>query len=365
MKALIVGGGIGGLATAVAFHQRGWEVEVLERSPEFTEIGAGLSIQPNGRRALDTLGLGDLVHGTPAEPLTGIRRVDGAWLVHNDTDALRNRFGPWATLHRAALVDALRGLIPHAGLRPGTTVHEVLADGTVRHDGGTASADLVVGADGVHSVTRRSAWPQAPGPRYLGYTTWRLLTPLPVPASAEIWGRGERFGYAPMPDGRTYCYSMANAPAGSHAGLDELRTRFSHWCAPVPDLLNGATAGDVLQHDTYELPPLRSYVVGKVALVGDAAHAMAPNLGQGACQALEDAVSLADMVDRLGVEAGVTEYDRVRRPRTRTVARLSRRAGAPAHWNSPTLNTLRDATLPLLPAALFGRSITPTYTWTL
>lgn len=368
MKALVVGGGIGGLAAAVAFHQRGWQVEVLERAPEITEIGAGLSLQPNGLRALDALGLGDHVRtGGQATPLRGIRSVDGAWLIRNDLQELEQRFGPWAIIHRAALVDILRAALPTEALRPGTTVREVLPDGAAHHDGGAATADLVIGADGVHSVTRRSIWPHAADPRYLGYTTWRLLTTTPhaVEGSVEMWGKGERFGYIPMPDGRVYCYLMGNAAVGSRTGLDRLRERFARWHAPVPALLAAAHPDAVLQHDTYELPNLRTYVRGKIAILGDAAHAMAPNLGQGACQALEDAVTLAAAVDALGIDAGLQEYDRLRRPRTQMIAQLSRRVAAPAHWNSPLATALRDAALPRLPSALFGRSITPTYSWTL
>ncbi|MEV0111209.1 FAD-dependent monooxygenase [Nocardia sp. NPDC050799] len=180
-----------------------------------------------------------------------------------------------------------------------------------------------------------------------------------------IWGRGERVGYVPMPDGRIYCYSMANAPAGSRAGLDRLRERFAGWPEPIPALLEAAHPDAVLQHDTYELPNLRTYIRGKAALLGDAAHAMAPNLGQGACQALEDAVTLAAAVDTRGVEAGLEEYDRLRRARTQTIARISRRVGVPAHWGSPLATALRDTALPLLPSALLGRSITHTYAWTL
>ncbi|MET8389152.1 FAD-dependent monooxygenase [Streptosporangium canum] len=181
----------------------------------------------------------------------------------------------------------------------------------------------------------------------------------------ETWGSGDRFGHVPMPDGRVYCSMMANAPIGSRSGLDELRERFARWHGPIPALLNSARKDAVLQHDTYELPSLRSYVSGKVAILGDAAHAMTPNLGQGACQALEDAVTLAAAVDTLGVGAGLEAYDRVRRPRTQMIVRRSRQAGAAAHWTSAALTGLRDAALPLLPNSVFGRSLTPAYTWTI
>lgn len=366
MKVIIVGGGIGGLTAAVAFHQRGWQVEVLERAPAFTEVGAGLAIQPNGLRALDALGLGDgLRAGCPAGPPAGIRRVDGGWLIRNDVDGLRRRFGSWVTVHRAALVDLLRQAVPGQSLRPGTDVRQVRPDGTVVHSDGTSTADLVVGADGVHSVTRRSLWPDLSGPRYVGYTTWRLIAPpRAVEGSVETWGRGARFGHVPMPDGRVYCYLMANAPAGSRVGLDELRERFAHWHDPIPALLDSAERESVLQHDTYELPDLPGYVCGKAAVLGDAAHAMTPNLGQGACQAMEDAVTLAKTVDTLGVREGLAAYDSARRPRTQLIARLSRQVGAPAHWTSVPLTTLRDAAVPLLPRAFFARSLTPAYTWT-
>lgn len=367
MKVIIVGGGIGGLATAVAFHQRGLQVEVLERAAEFTEVGAGLSIQPNGLRALDALGMGDRLRaGGLADPPAGIRSSQGDWLIRNDVDDLKRRFGPWVTVHRAALLDLLRSAVPPEALRTGVDVRHVQSDGTVRHSGGVSTADLVVGADGVHSVTRRSLWPDLPGPRYVGYTTWRLIAPpQPVEGSVESWGRGERFGHVPMPDGRIYCYVMANAPAGSDVGLDELRERFARWHQPIPALLDSAQEEAMLQHDTYELPTLPAYVSGNVAVLGDAAHAMTPNLGQGACQALEDAVTLAHAVDTLGVRAGLQAYDRARRPRTQLIVRRSRQAGAAAHWTSTPMTTLRDAVLPLLPNVLFDRSLTPAYTWTI
>ncbi|MGP3991314.1 FAD-dependent monooxygenase [Streptomyces sp. 3N207] len=345
MRALIVGGGIGGLAAAAAFHQRGWQLEVLEQAPEFTEVGAGLAVQPNGLRALDALGLGDMLRsGGTAAPLAGVRSADGRWMIRNDVAKLERRFGPWVTVHRAALVDLLRTAVPARALRPGTEVREVRADGTVLHSGGTSKADLVVGADGVHSVTRRSVWPRLPGPRYVGYTTWRLIAPpRHVEGSVETWGRGARFGHAPLPDRRVYCYLMANAPKGSRTGLAQLCERFADWHDPVPALLGSADSDAVLQHDTYELPALHTYVRERVALLGDAAHAMTPNLGQGACQALEDAVTLAATVDELGTEAGLAAYDRVRVPRTRMIARRSRQAGSPAHWTSVPGTALRDA----------------------
>ena len=340
MKAIIVGGGIGGLATAVALDQRGWQVEVLERAPAFTEAGAGLSLWPNALRALDRLGLGDTVRGR-AVPTgqAGIRDAAGRWLSRSDTAELERRFGPTALVHRADLLADLRAAVPGESLRSGITVRAVRPDGTVRHSGGESQADLVVGADGLRSVVRSSVWPDAPAPRYVGYTSWRLITPpVPVGESCESWGRGERFGYARLPDGRVYCYAAANAPEGETGdGLAGLRRRFGGWHDPIPALLAAADPDAVLHHDLYELPPLAVYASGRVALVGDAAHAMTPDLGQGACQALEDAVVLArTLASGQGLDAYNRERHPLRRPRwSRTArARSARRPSGPHRWPS-------------------------------
>jgi 2-polyprenyl-6-methoxyphenol hydroxylase-like FAD-dependent oxidoreductase len=176
-----------------------------------------------------------------------------------------------------------------------------------------------------------------------------------------LWGRGERFGYAPLPDGRVYCYATANAPEGaSDGGLPELRRRFGSWHHPIPALLEAADPGAVLHHDLYELPQLKTYTCGTVVLAGDAAHAMTPNLGQGACQALEDAVVLGNVMASGG---GLTAYDRQRRPRTQMIARRSRQIGAAAQWASPAAVNLRNTALRLLPSSSFARSIAPILDW--
>src|SRR6516225_3028315 len=187
-------------------------------------------------------------------------------------------------------------------------------------------------------------WPDAPLPRYVGYTAWRMITPpVPVGETSESWGSGERFGYVPLADGRVYCFATANAPEGADGGgLAGLRRRFAGWHDPIPALLEATDPGAVLHDDLHELPPLASYTKGRVALVGDAAHAMTPNLGQGACQALEDAVVLGNV---MASGDGPGAYDRQRRPRTQMIARRSRRIGVAAQWASPAAVSLRNTAL--------------------
>lgn len=264
--------------------------------------------------------------------------------------------------HRADLLDILRGAVPESALRTGISVREVRADGTVTHSQGTSAGDVIVGADGIHSVVRRAVCGVV-DPRYSGYTAWRMVvTPTePLGELAESWGRGERFGYAALADGRVYCFATANVPVGtSSTGLPELRRRFGTWHDPIPSLLAAADESAVLHNDIYELPPLRTYVSGRIALLGDAAHAMTPNLGQGACQALEDAVVLARVAAE---DSDLTRYDAERRPRTRMIAARSNRIGAVAQLDSPLAVRLRDTVMRLIPSSAQFKALAPVLDW--
>ena len=374
--AIIVGGGIGGLATAIALCGRGWQVRLLERAPEFAEVGAGISLWPNALRALDAIadGIADEVRALGGEELHGgIQHRSGRWLSRTDAAEVTRRYGPVILLHRADLLRALLNRVPPDALVPAAEVAGVHADkdaGAVTHTGGQVRADLVVGADGVRSTVRRLVWPHARPPRYAGYTAWRWVTP-PLPYGAdgggESWGPGTRFGRAPLPDHRFYCYATANtvegatSPGGEAA---ELRVRFGDWHDPIPALVEAATGAEVLRHDLYELPNLDSFARDRVALLGDAAHAMTPNLGQGACQALEDAATLGAVLDEEpDISAALAWYDRLRRPRTQGIVKRSRQMGAVGQWSWPPAVALRDRLLRLAPSSAGLRMLAPVLAW--
>lgn len=370
MRIAIVGAGIAGLATAVGLNRLGIEVSIYERS-DGAAPGAGISLFGNGLTALAALGLADRVRalGAPPDLPAGLRTPDGRWLQRTATDGV-----DLVVVHRTDLQQILVAAAPPVrqdavtratGTADGAAVE--LASGTRR------IFDLVIGADGVGSRTRADL-PGDPGVRYAGYTAWRGITdgPLSVSMAGETWGRGERFGIAPLSDGRVYWFAVASVPRDwrvpdEHA---EVVRRFGGWHAPIPALLAATSPETVLRNDIIDLAgPLDTFVHGRLVLAGDAAHAMTPNLGQGGNQALEDAATLVALVGRSAgrtgteLDAALADYDRMRRPRTQRMARAAWRLGRLAQADGTVNAGVRDAVLRLVPARVVARLAARTQAW--
>lgn len=366
--AIVAGGGIGGLAAAIALATAGLEVQLFEREPQLRAPGAGIAMWPNGQHCLRLLGLGEWLQPfVDAGGTTQFRSPDGRVLAQLDTETSGGRHGKQATLHRQELLAALAQRAGEVGVevRYGQPIGFAASDGTVRGGGEELRADLVIGADGIGSAVRRTAFPSAPVPRWTDLATWRWILDMEAagvaenPQATEVLGPGMEFGFLPIDARRAYCFaSSAPLPDGTIAELDE----YAQWADPVRSAVRFRPLDATIETTIGYLPPLRSYVSGHIALLGDAAHAMTPHVGQGSCMALEDAVVLGDLVGKAvadGVQprAALAEYDKVRRPRCTAMQKNSRFGMSVMGATSPVLCAARNRLMHATPNRLFARQI--------
>ena len=369
-KAIIIGAGIGGLSTALALQGIGYTIEIYERAPELKAVGAGISLWPNAIKCLDQLGVGSSIRALGMrEGSAGIHNAKGQTLFALNVQEAEQRFGaPTVVIHRAdlsqILLDAYHGAL-HLG-KVFSSCDERTTEITAHFtDGSEASGDLLICADGIHSVLRQS-WFSTSQPRYAGYTAWRGVVSFDHAQVGKRWGetlgRGTRFGMAPLSEGRVYWYASQNLPEKTRIEPDTLHayllTHFGDWATPIPAIIRATAPETILQNDIYDLEPLSEWVRGRATLLGDSAHAMTPNLGQGGCQAIEDAVVLGKcLAAATTLQAGMQAYEQQRMPRAHQIVQQSHRIGSVLAQSNPLLCALRDLAFRLLPTQVQLRNL--------
>lgn len=334
----VAGAGMGGLVLALALQQRGLDVVVLEEADEVRSAGAGISLWPNALAALDVVGVGDLVRGVGHPTVAGgILLADGERAATFSGPAFERALGgPLVCVDRGALVAALAAALDPGTVRTGSGVVGVDADDggvAVRLAGGaTVEAAALVGADGFRSVVAREL--AGPLPQsYSGYAAWRSVADMAIDPGGGMWGQfvgGHEVGWVTLPGERTYWFATAILPeAAELPGGDAayVRSMLAGCPAPVQELLRATEPERLVRTDIVDraMPP--RWHRGRVAVMGDAAHPMRPHLGQGGCQAMEDAAVLAQSLAAGGNPAeAFRRYASVRMRRARLVTRLSRQA---------------------------------------
>ena len=310
-----MGAGIAGLTAALGLHRAGWSVTVLEQEPEVRTSGTAVLLHRMTVRGLGSLGVGPGLTAL-AVPLTGLQ------LRTRRARPISPSRAPSGSvlIERSDLVGLLRDSLPENALVLGRP----LAGGDL--PGARAEAALVVGADGLHSTLRHALFGPAYSATAVGTTVWRGTAAVTTSGLTEYWGQRRRFGISSRPGGGTNWYATATVvPAGRASPqphLDELRRLFGHWDGAVGATIARIDEESILRHAIQHLARrLPRYHLGNTALIGDAAHAMTPDLGRGANEAILDALSLVgelrahDHVDR-----ALAAYDRSRRPTTQRTA---------------------------------------------
>lgn len=370
----LVGGGIAGLSAAVALQKIGINATVFDSAPQFAPVGAGLALAANAMKGFQRLGISEQVIAE-GNCLAGFHIFDAHGRLINRTDsrAMSEKYGlDNFVIHRANLHKVLLEQLPDASLvvNKKTLRTTSTPNGVTLHfqDGTEATFDHVLVADGLHSVLRQQFLPTSK-PRYAGYTCWRGVIDNPgftAEYASETWGKAGRVGWTPLAHQKIYWFACINAPENDPAmrrmTVEGLQQHFKDYHAPIPELFAHTKPQELLWHDIHDLAPISRFAFKDVLLLGDAAHATTPNMGQGACQAIEDAVVFADELSKdFDFNAAAHRFEKRRLPRTHWITRQSRFLGQVAQSTNPAFMGLRNFMLRHLPKAINEKQLEKVY----
>ena len=368
-RVLIAGAGIGGLSAGIALKRRGFEVRIYERAPALRPVGVGILLSLNALRSLARIGAFKRVReaGQPIR-LLELRSASGIRLSKVSLASVERELGVAAlAFHRAELHQALLDVLGERDLILGAEVtgfesrpRNVLVSARGQPN---ATGEALIGADGLHSHVRRRLLGDSPL-RYAGQTSWRGISEgaaIDLAGACEWLGRGHRFGAVRLTGERIYWFAVREQPEGTRDEGDlaqVLLGQFGRWNKRVRSILEAADASTIVRTDIFDRAPIDRWGKGRVTLLGDAAHPMTPNLGQGASQAIEDAVVLADTLAREGdVEDALREYEAARIGRTAQIVEQARKAGEVGQWQSPFAAFVRNAAIWMAPSGVALRRI--------
>lgn len=357
---LIIGGGIAGLCSAIALQQIGMKVKVYERSAGPAAAGAGIIIAPNALQALEPYRISDEIirQGIPSSGfhlLSDRGRPITQLTVPSD-------YGRLHSIHRRDLHRILLSALPPGTLEWGKSFSRLEQQGNhVRvtfSDGSHAVGDLVVAADGIHSNVRKRLFPKD-SYRYAGYTCWRgVVSANGLPGLSnrfiETWGTKGRFGLVPLPKNNVYWYALINArqsdPRIAKYSAKDLHRLFQNYHDPIPSLLLKTSSDDIIHRDIVDIAPMDRFYSDRVVFIGDAAHAITPNMGQGACQAIEDARILAECLRiQSNYQGAFANYDARRRKRIEQISNQSWKIGKMAQSESFLFTSVRNRLMKYAP----------------
>ncbi|WP_248802876.1 FAD-dependent monooxygenase [Pseudomonas sp. MWU13-2100] len=369
-KAIVAGAGIGGLTAAIALQRAGWQVKVFEAAPTLRTSGSGLSVMANAMAALHSID----AH-VPVEQAGQViqqfffKKHNGDPITSMPIHAIGEQLGhPNINIQRPLLLRALaRQLTPDTlttGLRCVGYAHRPDGVEVSFEDGSTHQADLLIGADGLNSVIRQQMLGETPT-RPSGYIAWLALTPLSHPVMTEgyvahYWGRGKRFGLCDVGDGQAYWWGTCNHDNAAQAALSiskqEVLGAYAGWAPEVIAAIEATPESAILKMHARDREPVEQFCEGHVVLLGDAAHPMLPSLGQGAAQAIEDAVVLAEHLARIpDLRSALAQYQARRHPRVNGIVNAARFMSGIEQAESRLLCWLREWYFRLTPQSSFRK----------
>ncbi|WP_156306257.1 FAD-dependent monooxygenase [Sphingobacterium endophyticum] len=366
----IIGGGVAGLTAAIALKKIGRDFHLFEQVKELKGIGAGFGLAANAMQALEHIGLKDEIEclGYYIDSFA-ILDEKGKILVNPNTHVLSEKYDQKNfAIHRADLHLYLLSKIDQTQLTLGKKALKVdqkeeFVD-VLFEDGTSHRTKFLIVADGVKSPIRQQLIPDSK-PRYSGYSCWRATidnTDLKLKKGTETWGNKGRFGLTPLINDRIYWYACINGPQKNpvfkNYNIRDLQKQFSTYHRPIQEVLSFTTDDQLIWSDIIDIKPLKHFSFHNILLIGDAAHACTPNMGQGACQAIEDvAVLMNELINQKNVISAFKSFEKRRIQRTKYITDTSKLIGEIAQWENRAFIAIRNKLMKIMPAKMNQRAL--------
>ena len=359
----IIGAGIGGLTTAIALEQKGITTRIFEQAQQIKQVGAGIILANNAMQVYDKLGLRKIIeeNGNPISTmhitkanLQPLSSIDLAYFERKNK--IKN-----IAIHRGKLQQILIDHLKSSKIELQhqlTSIEKNTDDYTLKFENGNQiQASIILGADGLNSVVRQSILPNN-SIRHANQVCWRGITAYKLPKKFrnelnEAWGKSERFGFVQIAENKVYWYALKSFKKDQHEfSVHDLDKYFGEYNTIIKDILQSTKKEHINTAEISDLKPTSTWYKEKVCLIGDSAHATTPNMGQGACQAIEDAYVLSACIDKYEISKAFSEYQRLRLPKAHQVVKASWFVGKMAHLSNPILVGLRNQILRATPSSV-------------
>ncbi|MCL7763285.1 FAD-dependent monooxygenase [Polaribacter sp. Z014] len=374
MKYTIIGAGIGGLTTALAFEQKGIEYQIFEKAPVLNEVGAGIWLAPNALQVLESLGvLEDVIaNGNFIDRIT-IGKQDLSPISDSNQDFIKDIFGyTTVAIHRAALQKLLFDKIPKEKifLNKGFESFKEIAANKIEvtfNDASKTTTDFLIAADGINSKVRQQLFPES-SKRYSGQTCWRGITNRVLEDDLlhrgfELWGNKIRFGISKVSKDKTYWFAVVLAKENEEVEVnlvkEKLLKMFSDFDPLITDLIAATEIYQIIKSDIHDLNPLKKWHKNNICLIGDAGHATTPNMGQGGAQAIEDAYYLSNLIAENKDKNVFELFQQKRQKKVNLVVNQSWMTGKMAHWKYG--QSFRNFILKNVPKSIINKKMIALY----
>ncbi len=373
MKIAIIGGGITGLSTALALSKMGIDCQVYERAKKISAVGAGIWIQPNALKVMQWLGLDDQIKAAGAV-LENVELTNAKLIPFKKTGEnfiQDNQGNQIISIHRAKLQQLLADALPKGCLHLGYDYQshkETAQNISIQFANQTVEADILLGADGIHSPVRKNIF-KATALRDSGQICWRGIADISLAKNIhhranEAWGKGVRFGFAPISEEQFYWFAVAKMPLqkeDTKTQKENLLKRFQAFSPRIIELLQNTPADKIICHGLSDLHRLETWHKGRVCLLGDAGHATTPNMGQGACQGIEDAYYFSRIwAEQQDYQKAFEVFEKTRRKKVDYIVNTSWRIGQVAH--SGLGRALFSLVMKLTPESVLLQQMSKIYT---